>query len=290
MTYYFDEDGEHSTFWFGLRGLIKLVDKYKNVNLFRLRRYYDPYYYDSDHIYDPMHLVFGAKDKKSAMKVLIKEYFAKIFAEKVTLWEYFAKKYEFGEKLIGIVAEFWDIYLESVTAERIRAYFSKIFKSWNEKIPLWEYVTENYGLYFLVEFFERNSFVTKESITTDNVSELFSQIFWSWEKIPLWEYITIKYEFGKQLIKDIKEFWGITKYSITIEQIESFLVENAEHLIIDSTDLTLNPYKGLTTDSDESELPKVVEYLMRKYPKEYYKTYKIKKTDSKEYKSLDSFS
>jgi hypothetical protein len=177
-----------------------------------------------------MHLVFGAKDKKSAMKVLIKEYFAKIFAEKVTLWEYFAKKYEFGEKLIGIVAEFWDIYLESVTAERIRAYFSKIFKSWNEKIPLWEYVTENYGLYFLVEFFERNSFVTKESITTDNVSELFSQIFWSWEKIPLWEYITIKYEFGKQLIKDIKEFWGITKYSITIEQIESFLVENAEHL------------------------------------------------------------
>ena len=113
----------------------------------------------------------------------------------------------------------------------------------------------------------------------------FLKIFSKWDKKlkSLWEFITKKYEFGTDLIKDIQKFWIlISKESIDIERIEYFLVENAEDLIIDLTWSILNAYKYQTTCSE------VIEYLIRKYPREYYKNYKVK-SSARGYKSLDSF-
>ena len=95
--------------------------------------------------------------------------------------------------------------------------------------------------------------------------------------------IELYYDTEKPLIKDIQKFWIlISKESIDIERIEYFLVENAEDLIIDLTWSILNAYKYQTTCSE------VIEYLIRKYPREYYKNYKVK-SSARGYKSLDSF-
>jgi len=47
------------------------------MNLFSLSDYYEPYFYNGEWEYDPDHMVFGSRDKKSAMKVFIDCYFSR---------------------------------------------------------------------------------------------------------------------------------------------------------------------------------------------------------------------
>ncbi len=172
-----------------------------------------------------------------------------------------------------------------ITVERIREYFSEIFARWDEKIPLWEYLTEKCFMYNLIKYLENFYGITKESITIENINEYFAKIFASVDKkIHLWEHITIKYEFGKELIEDVEKFLGINKDSITVERIKSFLLENAEDLISDSTTFFIlnNNY------DDDDEFSRTREYFKRKYPNQYQR-YLIQKTDSKGNKSLNSF-
>ena len=83
------------------------------------------------------------------------------------------------------------------------------------------------------------------------------------------------------------DYWGITKDSITIERIESFLVENADNLIDDSTDDILEASMK-SHDEEEVELSKVCEYFKRNYPNQYQRNL-TQQVKSSRFKSLNSF-
>jgi hypothetical protein len=115
-------------------GLIFLVDKFKNVNLFDLNYNINNSYSDCEGDYEDLHFVFGAIDKKSAMRVFIQEYFSDIFnkirnymdgVENVSLSKAFSVLYNFGEVLIADVEKFGQISKEAITFNHIKSYLAQ---------------------------------------------------------------------------------------------------------------------------------------------------------------------
>ena len=129
MAYLFVEaPDDHPTFGLSSEMLLPLIDKYKNVNLYSLQRYHKTSYEDCDgSISNAYHYyVFGATDKMSAMRIFIKNCFPMLDVKKVDketpVSKYIEKDYEFGEQLIGDVAQFWEISREAITLPRIKSY------------------------------------------------------------------------------------------------------------------------------------------------------------------------
>lgn len=128
MAYFFVEAPDnHPTFGLSSEKLLPLVNKYKNVNLFSLLRYHDTGYEDCDgSISNSYHYyVFGAKDKMSAMGIFIKNCFPMLGASERLHRQLDVQEllnHEYGEQLIGDVAQFWEIYKEAITLPQIKSY------------------------------------------------------------------------------------------------------------------------------------------------------------------------
>lgn len=258
---------------------IPLIDEYRNMNFFSLSSYYEPYFYNGEWEYDPDHMVFGARDKKSAMKVFIDCYFSQIFQKRGELfpfWKYLLRLYNL-KSLIEDVGITW----EYITFMDIKGYLESVFEKWDQKIPFWEHIGGHYWARVLKDFFG----IEQNSITKECLLDFLTKVFSDWqektqlEDYHISDYIIVQYEFGNKLIKDVVKFYGINKDSITVEKIESYLIENAANIINTRTDVFLDTYVG-------DEFYEVEKYMRSKYPIRYSILYN---TPSSKFKKIDSY-
>lgn len=312
MSYLFIEAPEnHPTFGLYSEDLLPLVDKYKNVNLFSLNSYYHESGYEDDDGSISLtyhHFVFGAKDKRSAMKVFIEHSFPLLNAKNIKLEKKipFIQYLEnnFGKDLVNELKYFEkicklrgtiglaslntfsinnDLHLQYI----IDRYFSEIFPKSAQYIKN----KYNFGADLVAAISKEKLMQSRNIITINLAKEFLSQLLENWRKrkiviLQLWE--RLAREYGENFVTDIEEFLGISRESITIPQVKTYLYRNSDSLIYDETEFLFELGHG----EEEKNLAKVIAYMKEKYPEEYdehYPTLFKKSKDLSMYKPLSEF-